>query len=279
MKNKLIIIILLLALTIVLIFTIKNHKGREEPITEKDTTVSEVEGLIVPNTYETKVLNPNSAYLKFDVKYPYFKNADKDFNSKIETLIKGQIQDDIKTSQENWQARYDTQSPGENIPRVPQNDADKFYFSSDFTIVQSNSSYISFVLDYSGFNGGAHGYENKVSYNYDVKNQKNIELKDLFLNYPDYLTYLSTTSKDYLMNQFAIVSDEDKKNSIPEVLKEYIDNIVSMINSGIEPKEENFSIFTFTPNKIKIYFAQYQVGPYVFGMPEVEMDRKNTATL
>ena len=50
--------------------------------------------------------------------------------------------------------------------------------------------------------------------------------------------------------------------------------MVSMIESGTEPKEENFSVFTFTPDKVKIYFAQYQVGPYVIGMPEVEVNRK-----
>jgi len=271
MKNKKILIVFILALLIILIFVISNHKTRVEPKTEKDVTTKVVEGLIVPNTYETKVLNPNSAYLKFDVKYPYFKNADKYFNSKIETLIQGQIQDDIKTSQENWQARYDTQSKGENIPRVPQNDADKFYFSSDFTIVQSNSSYISFVLDYNGFNGGAHGYENKVSYNYDVKNQKNIELKDLFPNYPDYLTYLSTQSRESLKKTFATVSDNDREQATAEEIKTIVNDIVTSIESGTEPKEENFSIFTFTPDKIKIYFAQYQVGPYAIGMPEVEI--------
>jgi len=50
---------------------------------------------------------------------------------------------------------------------------------------------------------------------------------------------------------------------------------MEMINSGTEPKEENFSVFTFTRDrKVKIYFAQYQVGPYAIGMPEVEVDRK-----
>lgn len=274
MKKKLIVIIFLLALSVILIFIIKNHKVREEPSTEKDTLVVQVEGLIVPDSFQTKVLNPDDTYVKFDVKYPYFKNADKDFNLKIETLIKNQIQDDIKLSRDNWQARYETQTAGENIPKVPKTDADKFSFFSNFTIIESNSSYISIVLNYGGFNGGAHGYENEISFNYDVKNHKNIELKDLFPNNPQYLTYLSTVSRDYLKKQFATVSEEEKKNSDPKVIKEYIDNIVSMIESGTEPKEENFSTFTFTPDKIKIYFAQYQVGPYVIGMPEIEINRK-----
>lgn len=274
MKNKLIIIILIIALVIVLIFTIKNHKGREEPITEKDITVTEVEGLIVPDTYETKVLNPDDTYVKFDVKYPYFKNADKDFNLKIQTLIENQIEDDNTLGKENWQARYNTQIKGDNIPKVPKNDADKFYFSSDFTIVQSNSSYISFILKYGGFNGGAHEYENRVSFNYDVKNKKIITLKDLFPNNPDYLNYLSEQSRKSLKETFATVSDNDREQATAEEIKTIVNDIVTSIESGTEPKEENFSVFTFTKDKIKIYFAQYQVGPSTTGSPEMEIDRK-----
>ena len=225
------------------------------------------------NSFETKVLNPVDDYVKFDVKYPYFLNADKDFNLKIENLVKDKMGDHKKASMEYWQARFDTQTKGENIPKVPS-DEDKMNFFSDFTVVQSNSDYISFILKYGGFSGGAHGYEDNISFNYDVINKKNIELKDLFSNNPQYLNVLSTKSREYLKEQFATVSEEDKNNSSPEALKEYVDNMVSMINSGTEPKEENFNTFTFTEDKIKIYFAQYQVGPYVIGSPEVEISRQ-----
>ena len=49
--------------------------------------------------------------------------------------------------------------------------------------------------------------------------------------------------------------------------------LVSMIEDGTQPKEENFSVFTFTPTTVTLYFGQYQVGPYVLGMPEVELSR------
>jgi hypothetical protein len=273
-KNKIILAVFILALLIILIVVIKNHNSRVEPSAEKDVPAKVVEGLIVPDSFVTKTLNPDDTYVKFDVKYPSFMKADNIFNANIENIIQSQIQDDIKTSMENWQARYNTQTAGENIPKVPKTDADKFSFFSNFTVVQSNSSYISLVLNYGGFNGGAHGYENIVSFNYDVKKQKMIELKDLFPNDPQYLTSLSTASRAYLTKQFATVSEEDKKNSDPAALKEYVDNMVSMINSGTEPDIENFSVFTFTGDKVKIYFAQYQVGPYVIGMPEVEVNRK-----
>lgn len=274
MKNRLILTIFILVIFVVLIFTIKNHKGREEPIIEKDSPIVQAEGPIVASSFETKTLNPSDTYVKFDVKYPYFKKADKDFNLKIETLIKSQIQDNIKLSSENWQTRYETQSSGENIPKFPKKDEDKFYFFSNFTIVQSNSSYISFILKYGGFSGGAHDYENNLSFNYDVKNQKVIELKDIFPNDPNYLTYLSTQSRESLKKTFATVSDNDREQATAEEIKAVVKDIVTSIDSGTEPKDENFDVFTFTGDKIKIYFNQYQVGPYVIGMPEVEVNRK-----
>jgi hypothetical protein len=277
MKKKLIPILLIIVVLISLFFVYKNLIQKKE--TEINTNITQPivqpEGLILSDSFETKVLNPSNLYVKNDVKYPYFKNASSDFNLKIENFIKKAMEDHDSLSKDNWMARYNTQVKGDNVPKVPATDADKFYFSSDFTIVQSNSTYISFVLNYGGFSGGAHGYENNISFNYDVKNQKNIELKDLFPNNTEYLNYLSTESRNFLEKQdFANVSEEDKKNSTPEAIKQFLDSITSSIEMGTEPKIENFSVFTFTPDKVKIYFGQYQVGPYVIGMPEVEIDIK-----
>ncbi|MFA6251437.1 MAG: DUF3298 domain-containing protein [Candidatus Paceibacterota bacterium] len=273
MKKNLILVIFLIIILIIIGFIFKNSntkKGTSE--TEKPLILNE--GLIVADSYETKTMNLDDPYSTFDVKYPYFKNADVSFNANVETFVKNKMDEHVKNSADSWQARYNTQVRGDNIPKVPATTDDKFSFISDFTIIQSNSSYISFVLNYGGFSGGAHGYENKVSFSYDVKNKKVIELEDLFTNNPDYLTYLSEQSREILKKEFATVSEEDRKNSDPEAIKEYVDNIVSMIQEGTEPKAENFSVFTFTPEKIKIYFAQYQVGPYVIGMPTVEVDRE-----
>jgi hypothetical protein len=273
MKKYFTIIFLLMVISASIYLVYKELKPKAEFKNNIVQTPTLDEGFVVAGSYETKTLNPDDPYIKFDIKYPYFKNADQEFNSKIEALIKSQIADNSKQSKENWQARYDTQVKGDNIPLVPA-DQYKFSFFTGFKVIQSNSSYISAVLNYGGFNGGAHGYENNTSFNYDVKNHKTIELKDVFKMDPNYLTYLSGLSRDYLKKQFAVVTEEDKKNSDPEALKQYVDNITSMIDSGTEPKDENFSTFTFAGNKIRIYFAQYQVGPYVIGSPEIEIDIK-----
>jgi len=274
MKDKLILVIFLLTILVVVGIIFKSPKVKEEIKIDNIQNVTKNERLIVVDFYDTKTLTINDPYVTFDVKYPHFNNVDTSFNSNIENLLQTKIEDHKKISEEYWKARYDTQTEGENFPKVPATDADKLNFSSDFTIIQSNSSYVSFVFKYGGFSGGAHGYENIVSFNYDVKNNRIIELKDLFLNDPEYLTFLSDTSRKYLKNQLTSISEEEKDNSDPEALKEYIDNMISMIDSGTEPNIENFSVFTFTPDKIKIYFAQYQVGPYVIGMPEVEINRQ-----
>jgi hypothetical protein len=273
MKKNLIFIVFLIIVLVILGVIFKSPKIKEEIKVNEEPSI-QTEGLIVTDSYETKILTPDDPYSTFDTKYPYFKNADTNFNASIETLVKTQMDDHAKNSADNWKVRYDMQVKGDNIPKVPTTSADKFAFVSDFTVIQSNSSYISFVLNYGGFSGGAHGYENEISFNYDVKNKKIIELKDLFTNNSEYLTYLSEQSREILKKEFATVNKEDRKNSDPEAIKEYIDNIVSSIESGTEQKEENFSVFTFTPDKVKIYFAQYQVGPYSIGMPEVEVDRE-----
>lgn len=276
MKKNLTIIFLIIIILISLSFIFKNINQKQEIIINNkvEPIIVNEEELIVADSFETKVLNPNNAYVKFEVKYPSFKKADATFNASIENLIKKQIDEHMVLSGDNWQVRYDTQVEGDNIPITPNREEDKFSFFSDFEIVQSNSMYISFVLKYGGFSGGAHGYENIVSYNYDVKNQKSIELKELFPNDQEYLKTISTESRAYLIKKYTTISETERKNSDPEALKESIKSMTDMIESGTEPSVENFSVFTFSPDKIKIYFAQYQVGPYVIGMPEVEIDRK-----
>ncbi|MEI7810672.1 MAG: DUF4163 domain-containing protein [bacterium] len=269
MRKKIIIaFFVLIAVLVSVSFLYKNSNNKEIII----NTNPEVNTLVVADSFENKVLPLSDTYAKFDVKYPSFKNADINFNFKIENLLKAQMQDFKNTSVENWQARFNTQAEGDNISKIPA-DADKFTFSSDYNVVQSNANYISFVLHYGGFDGGAHGFENVVSYNYDIKKQKEIQLADLFSNNQNYLNDISVKSRTYLKDKYASFNAQDIKDSDLQATKDYFDNMISMIESGTEPKIDNFSTFTFTPNKIKIYFADYQVGPHSIGMPEFEFDR------
>ncbi|ETB64008.1 TPA: DUF3298/DUF4163 domain-containing protein [Candidatus Nomurabacteria bacterium] len=269
-KYKSILIILSLLVIILIIILVFGKDDKIIPVL--DDNISKVDSpLIVENSYETKTLNENDPYVKFDIKYPQFKQVDNSFNENISNLIKEQIKDTKEVSSENWQARYDTQMEGENIGKYPKTDDEKFYLYSDFNIIQSNPYFISFILTYGAYTGGAHGYEAKVSFNYDVLNKKVLMLKDVFSPSFNYLEYLSKESRDYLYKEYAEVKNGEEGD---ENMKDYFDGIKEMIDMGTEKKEENFETFTFTKEKIKIYFSQYQVGPYAIGMPEVEFYRK-----
>jgi hypothetical protein len=263
-------VFLFITLSIGLIIFFSNRQKNPPVKEETKIELKENESLVVDGSYETKQLLLEDPYINFEVKYPYFKNADLSFNLSIENFLKEQMENDRLVAKENWQARYDLQTSEDRIPEVPQPE-DKFYFSSDYTVIQSNSKYISFLLNYGAFTGGAHGYEVKKSYNYDLENSCEIKLADMYKNNPDYLEKLSEISRKTLKEQYAVVSDEERENSDPLAIESYLENINSSIDSGTEPLEDNFNIFTFTKDGIKIYFAQYQVGPYVMGMPEVEI--------
>ncbi len=262
-------VFLFLSLSIGLAFFFSNRQ-QNPPLEEGlKLELKKDESLVVENSYQTKKLSEEDPYINFDVKYPYFRNADIDFNLAIENFLKEQIENDKIIAKDNWQTRYNFQTAEDNIPEQP-NPEEKFYFYSDFSIVQSNSSYISFILNYGAFTGGAHGYEVKKSYNYDLENNRYLTLADIYKD-DDYLNKLSQISRQILKEQHAIISDEDRANSDKVAVEDYLENINNSIDSGTEPIEDNFKIFTFDEDSIKIYFAQYQVGPYVMGMPEVEI--------
>lgn len=249
---------------------LKLEKQQKEIEQKEEIVLSEKEeDLILLDSYEVKKENREDVYMKFDVKYPYFKKAGDDFNKSIENLLRVQMDYDVAVSKENWEARNTLNGVSVSTP----SSWDKFYFNSDFEIIQSNSSYISFIVRYGGYTGGAHGYQEIASFNYDVKNQKILSLSEIFDEDFKYLEYLSEESRIILKNQFNVVNEDVIGDNSKESIEEYFENINIQIENGTEPLEENFKSFTFTPNKIKIYFAQYQVGPYVMGMPEIEIDR------
>jgi hypothetical protein len=270
-KNRLIIVFIIVLMIVILLLFIRNNNKIDIVNENKLQNNNE---LIIKDSYLIIENNPEDPYTVLNIKYPSFKQADISFNLKIENFVLSQIEEHRNIGKESWIGRFNTLDGNDNqIDNVPTEE-EKFGFTFDPIIIQSNKDYISFILRYGGYSGGAHGYENIVSFNYDVKNKKDVSLANLFSFKDDYLKYLSETSGNILTKRFATISEEDKENYSPEILRQYVQSIVSMIEDGTEPKEDNFKVFTFTPEKVKIYFAQYQVGPYVIGMPEVEIDRK-----
>lgn len=228
------------------------------------SSVEETKKDIVVST-STKVSNfrmvsiaTTTDYTEIDGEYPQFSNASNVFNAKISNAINLGIKDQYEASKENWKARYDTQGGEESVGKFPKAD-EKFGYNASSTIVRNDSSVISVVIRVYEYSGGAHGSEVIHTFNYDLINQREIELTTLIQKDKDLLKKLSTTSRTLLLKDLATRGD---------VPPDQIDK--GMLNDGTEPLPENFSLFTLPNDKeITFYFIQYQVAAYVFGSSEL----------
>ena len=204
-------------------------KGGEEEITL----------LVNPALSESRTYKEPTASATFDVVYPQFKDASLGFNQKIENLVMEGIENHKKDAEESW-----------------RQGREKFQFYTTWAPVQVNKNYISFLLRLGGYVGGAHGYENLASFNYDVTAEKEIALSDLFPEDPDYLKTISEFVRRDLRRQLGNNANED------------------ILLAGTEPNAENFSVFTLLPGSVTFYFVEYQVAPYAAGSSKVVMPRE-----
>lgn len=183
--------------------------------------------------------------------YPQFKNVNPSFNDKIRNSIviaQAEFQDTIKDSD-----------------RISE-----MYFSTRAEYFQINEDVVSVLITIEQFTGGAHGFDVIQSYNYDVKKGREVALSDFFPNDPNYLKTLSDFSRKELLSKFQNDlrrADFDDDTSYNEALS----NMKRMMQDGTEPREENFSVFTYTPEFLHIHFAEYQVAPYAYGRQTIKM--------
>lgn len=204
----------------------------------KDKMVNPANGLniqVITVKEETKLY-------KITAEYPQFAQAPSEFNDRIQKLITSQIADYKKTSLENWQQRQQNDPTTGDFPDNP------WSFNSTWTAVRLNNQDISFVIRINSFTGGANENQNIYSFNYDLKNKKDLSLSALFGS--DYLKVVSSYCADNLTARFTNIFKE-----------------------GVAPKEENYSRFTFTDDFVTFYFPKAQVVPAVFGEQQVNMPR------
>ncbi len=227
---------------------------RNKPISREISSVSE-------SNLKMIKINEETDYTTATGEYPEFSNTTIEFNKKIADIVKNSIKEQSINSQENWNARFDTQTPDENIPKIP-NKEERFQLESNVTIIRNDKDVISFILDIYEFSGGAHGNSSIYTFNYDVLKQKEITLEDISGGDQNFLKKVSDKTRDILKKDLA-----KRAEVAPE------DFGSEMLYSGTEPNEENFSLFTLPEEgKITFHFPPYQVAPYVFGASEVTLD-------
>ncbi|MDD4409881.1 MAG: DUF3298 and DUF4163 domain-containing protein [Candidatus Pacebacteria bacterium] len=230
MKNNLTPLLLIICLFLGAFagMSYKESKVITQPIFQNTYTEPEPGSLKVQSVYQSDNLYYISA------EYPQFLAVKGTLNDKIKGVINKRLEEFKKSSSENWKARKDTD------PALGENPETPFYFSASWTPVQVNDKYISILLNVYSFSGGAHGDEEVYSFNYDIKNNKEITISD----------FIGTDPKN--LEKISEMTTEDVKNMVDK------NNIFA---EGTATKVENFQTFTFNKDILTIYYQKYQVAP------------------
>lgn len=116
-------------------------------------------------------------------------------------------------------------------------------------VLLANDDVISLLFTDASYTGGAHPNATSATVNFDIKNNRELKLADIFEPNANYLKTLSDLSRADL--KAALQKDE------------MLDD--EMLNDGVSPKEENFRSWNLTKKGLQINFDAYQVAAYVAG--------------
>ena len=124
----------------------------------------------------------------------------------------------------------------------------------NYEITYKTEKMISLYTDKYIFSGGAHGNTIRKSQNWDISKAMQIPLNEIYSNNPNYV--------------LEILKQINKQ--IQERLKEnpstYFNNYCQLVIETI-----NLENYYRIPNKIVIFFQQYDIAPYSTGIPTFEI--------
>lgn len=205
--------------------------------------------------YSEVEIKENEEFLSTLITYPEFHDYD-DLNKLIKNTIETDWKNFKEHSENSW---YDVKALNPSAFCLP------FEYIVDYSVSYSKDIVSVYLSTYS-FNGGAHGNTTIRTINYDKKNKQ-------YLNIVEATGYtyeeLSQICDKDLYDQF-IGNDEAKFN----LDQGEIDNLDEMRRGGVAPYASNFENFVLDGNKLIIYFEQYSVAPYSYGICQVEVPLK-----
>lgn len=171
-------------------------------------------------------------YSKFTSKDEQAKKSCDILNKEIDDLVIN-LQDSLKKNATDLFANLAT----EGIERPVW----KYSLTIADSVFMANDRFISVRLTVYTFTGGAHGMTQFYSFNYDVKNQRLLDNKDV-LNY-------------------------ENKTAIDQLLKTNFKNPEECFD--VDPTLEAVSVINISPTNTVFTYEQYILGAYVCGVAEV----------
>jgi hypothetical protein len=192
-----------------------------------------VQAPVVLASRELKEESKDPKYM-IDASWPYIEQAgEQPFNSAVETLVQREIssfKDGVSS-----------------IPDDPTLDDFSSSLNISYTPTLVNHDLLSVLIKVSFYNAGAaHPGSYFYSINYDLRQEKEISLGDLFRSDASYLETISAYCLDDLRSRDVLAWED-----------------------GALPLEENYQVWNITPDGLKVTFNEYQVAPYAAGPQSV----------
>lgn len=223
-----------------LVFSGCETAGEEEAQVVEEQVDSEIENNQVEKllTVETETINDKTEAYNIEIELPVISGfADLSFQD--------QVNDEMKTNALEY---------AESIKKLALEIEDEgyltspYYFGLLYDVVMNNSAYLTLEVNYSEYTGGAHGNYAIAYIVYDVSEDKQVVLTDIFDETKDYISEINTA----LDEQVALAREES----------EYGENLYSSY-IGVD---ENMTYF-ISEEGFGVQFQPYEIGSYAEGAP------------
>ena len=191
------------------------------------------------NVFVIKNLKKNSVHPLYQIRldYPVFiqGSATKKINNIIQVLVRKRV----ATMRASFQTRGDAQHKSDFSAQVQV----LHHAGGRYSIAWLESVY---------YAGAAHPLSLIQVLNYDAVRNKFLGLSDVFKTTPSFYARLSLLCRQSLQRQFQ--SSGKSEFFDPHWFKQ-----------GTAADKKNFSSWSFSPQALRVYFAEYSIAPYAAG--------------
>jgi len=211
-----------------------------------ETTVSVVSN-IPPVKVTVKKLTKEKELLNIDLKVPIISGLqDKELEKRINDAIEKSFSEQINYI-ESMASNEDT------VNMHSEGFLSELVLVGDYNVYYNHNGLISIGIKYYKYLGGVHGNSELHMINVDLKNGRELLIKDFYKDEEDWEEIVKGAIYEQML------SNPDKYFS--ETIQEW----------KARPLSPNQPFYISEDNSIVVCFGEYELGPYVIGMPEFEV--------
>lgn len=249
-EYRIFVVILVICAAVVIGYSLTQHTTT---VTTSSTATVPTGSTVIPLSIVT-IHDDASSSPQIDVEYPQFSSLPQSSNDLIASATLSRLDEFKKNVQETMAARAATGGGAEIA-------TSSYTFNASWQSAQINDRYISLVIRYDSYSGGANENQELQTFNFDVASGTPVTLSELFPAVANPLKTISILVRSQLRDSLASASPGYSPDQ--------------MLNEGTTPTADNFSNFTFTNDVITFYFPKYAVAPGAFGEQRAVLPRSD----